>query len=57
MNAFICRVVSYTKMSSRDYLVASIERVFLQCNIVFAEVSSKDHLVASDKHIRLKCDE
>ena len=43
-------------MSSKDFLVASIERVRLLCDIVFAEVlSSKDYLVASNKRICLQC--
>ena len=56
MNVFVCSVISYSDMSSRDYLVTSIECNHLQHDIVFVEVSSKDYLVASNKCVCLKCD-
>ena len=37
-------------MSNRDYLVASDERISLQCES-YLEVDSRDYLIASDKHI------
>ena len=56
MNAFICSVILYSEVSSRDDLVTSIERVRVLCDIIFVEVSSKDYLVASDKRVRLQYD-
>ena len=47
MNAFICSVVSHLEVSSRDYLVVSIEHIRLQCDVIFAEVSSKDYVSRS----------
>ena len=55
MNVFVCSVISYSKVSSRDYLVTSIEHIRLQCAIIFVEASSKDYLVVSYKRVRLKC--
>ena len=35
INRFVCSVISYLEMSSRDYLVTSEERVCLQCDTAF----------------------
>ena len=35
MNAFVCSTITYLEASSTDFLVASDERVRLQCNNVF----------------------
>ena len=54
MNTFVWSVISnYRQRLSCHY---SIERVRLQCDILFTEVNSRNYLVASDKHVYLQCD-
>ena len=35
LNTFVCSVIWYLEASSREYLVASNERLRLQCDVVF----------------------
>ena len=56
MNAFIYSAVSYSEVSSRDYLVASIERIHLPCEIAFRRLVAKTYLIASNKRVHFKSD-
>ena len=56
ISTFVCSVISYLEVSSRNLLVASVQHVCLPSNIVFAEVNSREYLIANDKCICVQCD-